>query len=89
MRDLQRWSGLVSLLGGVTLVVGSFDPMEGSVLILWSASLRSLRVRRGFSAACNPTIVEPDKELRLSPEPSPPRVRDATSGSSRWPSSQQ
>jgi hypothetical protein len=42
MRDLQRWSGLVSLLGGVTLVVGSFDPMEGSVLILPGSALLAL-----------------------------------------------
>ena len=42
MGDLQRWSRLVSLLGGVTLVVGSFDPMEGSVLILPGSGLLAL-----------------------------------------------
>lgn len=39
MRDLQRWSRLASLLGGIALVVGSFDPLEGSVLILPGSAL--------------------------------------------------
>jgi len=42
MRDLQRWSRLVSLLGGVTLAVGSFDPMAGSVMILPGSALLAL-----------------------------------------------
>ena len=42
MRDLQRWSRLVSLLGGITLVAGSFDPLEGSVLILPGSALLAL-----------------------------------------------
>lgn len=42
MRDLQRWSKLVSLLGGVSLVVGSLDPMEGFVLILPGSALLAL-----------------------------------------------
>jgi len=42
MRDLKGWSRLVSLLGGVSLVVGSFDPMEGSVLILSGSALLAL-----------------------------------------------
>ena len=42
MRDLRRWSNLVSLVGGVSLVVGSFDPLEGSVLILPGSALLAL-----------------------------------------------
>ena len=42
MRDLKRWSNLVSVVGGVGLVVGSFDPMEGSVLLLPGSALLAL-----------------------------------------------
>ena len=42
MRDRQRWSRQVSLLGGVILVAGSFDPMEGSALILPGSALLAL-----------------------------------------------
>ena len=42
MRDLRRWSRLVSLLGGVSLVAGSFDPMEGFVLVLPGSALLAL-----------------------------------------------
>ena len=42
MRDLRRWSKLVGVVGGVSLVVGSFDPMEGSALILPGSALLAL-----------------------------------------------
>jgi hypothetical protein len=42
MPDLQRWSKPVSLFGGVSLVVGSVDPMEGSALILTGSALLAL-----------------------------------------------
>jgi hypothetical protein len=42
MRNLERWSKLVSVFGGVGLVVGSFDPMEGSALILPGSALLAL-----------------------------------------------
>jgi hypothetical protein len=42
MRDLKRWSNLVSVFGGVGLVVGSLDPMEGSALILPGSALLAL-----------------------------------------------
>jgi hypothetical protein len=42
MRDLKRWSHLVSVVGAVGLVVGSFDPMEGSALILPGSGLLAL-----------------------------------------------
>jgi hypothetical protein len=42
MRDLGRWSALVGVVGGVSLVVGSFDPMEGAALILPGSALLAL-----------------------------------------------
>jgi hypothetical protein len=42
MRDLERWSNLVGVLGGVGLVVGSLDPMEGAALILPGSALLAL-----------------------------------------------
>lgn len=42
MRNVERWSKLVSVFGGVGLVVGSFDPMEGSALILPGSALLAL-----------------------------------------------
>lgn len=42
MRDPRRWSKLVGVVGGVSLVVGSFDPMEGSALILPGSALLAL-----------------------------------------------
>ena len=42
MLTAKHWSKLVSLLGGVSFVVGSFDPMEGSVLILPGSALLAL-----------------------------------------------
>ena len=42
MRDLRRWSNLVGVVGGVSLVVGSFDPLEGSALILPGSALLAL-----------------------------------------------
>lgn len=42
MRDRRFWSSAVSVIGGVGLVVGSFDPMEGSVLILPATGLLAL-----------------------------------------------
>jgi len=42
MRNLEHWSKLVSLFGGVGLVVGSIDPMEGSALILPGSALLAL-----------------------------------------------
>jgi hypothetical protein len=42
MRDLKRWSNFVNLVGAVSLVMGSFDPMEGSVLILPGTGLLAL-----------------------------------------------
>lgn len=39
MRDPRRWSNFVSLLGGASLVAGSLDPMEGSVLVLSGSAL--------------------------------------------------
>jgi hypothetical protein len=47
MRDLKRWSKLLNLLGGISLVVGSLDPMEGSVLILPGSALLALGSRLG------------------------------------------
>ena len=42
MRDMKRWSKLMSVVGAVGLVVGSFDPMEGSALILPGSGLLAL-----------------------------------------------
>ncbi|MDF2774211.1 MAG: hypothetical protein K0S86_3708 [Geminicoccaceae bacterium] len=42
MRNLERWSKLVSVFGGVGLVMGSLDPMEGSALILPGSALLAL-----------------------------------------------
>ena len=42
MRNLEHWSKLVSVFGGVGLVVGSIDPMEGSALILPGSALLAL-----------------------------------------------
>ena len=42
MRDPSRWSKAVGVVGGVSLVIGSFDPMEGSVLILPGTALLAL-----------------------------------------------
>lgn len=42
MRDLERWSKLTSLFGGVGLVLGSLDPLEGSALILPGSALLAL-----------------------------------------------
>lgn len=42
MRDLRRWSNLLRVLGGLGLVVGSFDPLEGSALILPGTALLAL-----------------------------------------------
>jgi hypothetical protein len=42
VRDLERWSKLVSVVGGVVLVVGSFDPMEGAAMILPGSALLAL-----------------------------------------------
>ena len=39
MRDFHRWSRVMSAAGGVGLVVGSLDPMEGSLLILPGSAL--------------------------------------------------
>ena len=47
MPDLQRWSTLVSLLGGVSLVVGSIDPIEGSGLnAAWKRTARARELSR-------------------------------------------
>ena len=42
MRDPQRLSRIVGVAGGVSLVVGSFDPLEGSALILPGSALLAL-----------------------------------------------
>lgn len=42
MRDLKRWSNLLSVVGAASLVVGSFDPLEGSALILPGSGLLAL-----------------------------------------------
>lgn len=42
MRDLKRWSNWVGVVGGVSLVVGSFDPLEGLALILPGSALLAL-----------------------------------------------
>lgn len=42
MRDLRRWSNSVGVVGGVCLVVGSLDPMEGAPFILLGSALIAL-----------------------------------------------
>jgi hypothetical protein len=42
MRDFKRWSHLMSIAGGVGVVLGSLDPMEGSALILPGSALLAL-----------------------------------------------
>ena len=42
MRDPKGWSNLVSGVGAVSLVIGSFDPLEGSILILPGSALLAL-----------------------------------------------
>ncbi len=42
MRDLERWSNVLNVCGGVGLVVGSLDPLEGSALILPGSALLAL-----------------------------------------------
>ena len=42
MYDFRRWSNVVSVVGGVGLVAGSFDPLEGSALILPGCGLLAL-----------------------------------------------
>ena len=42
MYDSKRWSTLMSIVGGVSLVIGSFDPLEGSALILPGSGLLAL-----------------------------------------------
>jgi hypothetical protein len=42
MRDLERWSNALRVFGGVGLVVGSLDPLEGSALILPGSALLAL-----------------------------------------------
>ena len=42
MPNLERWSKLMSLFGGVGLVAGSIDPMEGAALILPGSALLAL-----------------------------------------------
>jgi hypothetical protein len=42
VRNLERWSKLARLFGGVSLVVGAIDPMEGSALILPGSALLAL-----------------------------------------------
>jgi hypothetical protein len=42
MYDPKRWSNLMSVVGGVGLVAGSFDPLEGSALILPGCGLLAL-----------------------------------------------
>lgn len=42
MPDAGRWSKVAGAVGGVSLVVGSFDPMEGAVLILPGSALLAL-----------------------------------------------
>jgi hypothetical protein len=51
MRDLQRWSRLVSLLGGVTLVVGSFDPQEPRAGCPWPGGDRPVVPRNTWNDA--------------------------------------
>lgn len=47
MPDSKRWSTLLSISGGIALFVGSFDPLEGSVLILLGTGLLALGVYLG------------------------------------------
>lgn len=42
MRNLERWSKFTGLFGGGLLVLGSFDPMEGSALILPGSALMAI-----------------------------------------------
>ncbi len=42
MRALERWSNVLRVCGGVGLVVGSLDPLEGSALILPGSALLAL-----------------------------------------------
>jgi hypothetical protein len=42
MRDFKRWSKVLSICGGIGLLVGSVDPMEGAVLILPGSALLAL-----------------------------------------------
>jgi hypothetical protein len=42
MRDLERWSNVVGVFGGMGLVVGSLDPLEGSALIVLGSALLAL-----------------------------------------------
>lgn len=42
MRDRKFWSSAVSVVGAVGLVAGSFDPMEGSAVILPATGLLAL-----------------------------------------------
>jgi len=42
MRDRKFWSSAVNVAGAVGLVIGSFDPMEGSALILPATGLLAL-----------------------------------------------
>lgn len=42
MRNPGRWTHWLGVVGGVSLLVGSFDPMEGSALILPGSALLAL-----------------------------------------------
>jgi len=42
MTDSRRWSNLLSTCGGIVVLLGSFDPLEGSALILPGTGLLAL-----------------------------------------------
>ena len=42
MRDSRRWANMATVSGGIAVVVGSFDPLEGAALILPGSGLLAL-----------------------------------------------
>jgi hypothetical protein len=42
MRDFKRWSTPLSIIGGIALLIGSLDPIEGSAMILPGSGLLAL-----------------------------------------------
>jgi len=47
MNARLRWSGVLKVVGGIAMLLGTIDPMEGSVLILVGSGLVALSMFLG------------------------------------------
>jgi len=42
MNDRKRWSGIISIIGLVAMILGAIDPLEGSVVIVFGSLLSAI-----------------------------------------------